>query len=90
MSGRITSCCLGIIIGFIAALALVVAAAFGVYCHFSPKVRKQSLEMIERQWNELKSSGDRLIKNGAPTETGESTPEPPVAPSKAPVPEPEI
>lgn len=90
MSGRIASCGLGMIIGFIAALALVALAAFGVYRHFSPQARRHCREMVERKWNELKSSGDELINRNAPTGTRESTPEPAVSTPPRPVPEPEI
>ena len=90
MSGRIASCGLGMIIGFIAALALVAVAAFGVYRHFSPQARRQCRQMIERKWNELKSSGDELINRNAPTGTWENTPEPAAPTPRPTVPEPEI
>ena len=79
MSCGTSGCCLGLILGFITAIVLAVAAAFGIYCYFTPGAREQGREIIERKWNDIKSGGDKLIeKTGPPPE--ETPPETAVAP----------
>ena len=87
MSCGPSSCCLGLIIGFITAIVIALAAAFGVYCYFTPSAREQSREVIERQWNDIKSGGDKLIEKTGPGESGASgktvAPEPTISVSGA-------
>ena len=95
MSCGTSGCCLGLILGFITAIVLAVAAAFGIYCYFTPSAREQSREIIERKWNDIKSGGDKLIEKTGPAETGREpepagAPEPLTAPKTVPPPEPEI
>ena len=82
MSCGTSGCCLGLILGFITAIVLAVAAAFGVYCYFTPGAREQSREIIERKWSDIKSGGDKLIEKAGPQEPGETpvAPEPTIAP----------
>lgn len=88
MSCGTSGCCLGLILGFITAIVLAVAAAFGVYCYFTPGAREQSREIIERKWSDIKSGGDKLIEKAAPQEPGETPAEPAVAPEPTIAPEP--
>ena len=96
MSCGTSGCCLGLILGFITAIVLAVAAAFGIYCYFTPGAREQGREIIERKWSDIKSGGDKLIEKAGNPETGESAsapavaPEPSIPPPTAPPPEPEI
>ena len=88
MSCETSGCCVGLILGFIAAIAIMVAAVFGVYKYFVPEADEQSRGIIERKWNDIKSSGDKLIEKTGNSETGGS--QTGSAPKKAVPPEPEI
>ena len=74
MSCGTSGCCLGLILGFITAIVLAVAAAFGIYCYFTPGAREQSREIIERKWNDIKSGGDKLIEKSESREPEGSAP----------------
>ena len=87
MSCGTSGCCLGLVLGFITAIVLAVAAAFGIYCYFTPGAREQSREIIERKWNDIKSGGDRLIEKTGPAEP---VVEPPLPDKPAAVTEPEV
>ena len=87
MSCGTSGCCLGLILGFITAIVLAVAAAFGIYCYFTPGAREQGREIIERKWNDIKSGGDKLIEKTGPAEP---VVEPPLPDKSAAVTEPEI
>lgn len=88
MSCGTSGCCLGLILGFIAAIVIAVAAAFGIYCYFTPSAREQGREIIKGKWEKVKSDGDRLIESVAPSGSGEPAPQQ-YSPSN-PAPEPEI
>ena len=89
MSCGTSGCCLGLILGFITAIVLAVAAAFGVYCYFTPGAREQSREIIERKWSDIKSGGDKLIEKAGTTEPDVNVETPP-SDKPAAVTEPEI
>ena len=88
MSCGTSGCCLGLILGFITAIVIAVAAAFGVYCYFTPGAREQSREIIERKWHDIKSGGDKLIEKSGSREPGEPPAGPAVAPEPTIAPEP--
>ena len=90
MSCGTSGCCLGLILGFITAIVLAVAAAFGVYCYFTPGAREQSREIIERKWNDIKTGGDKLIEKAGAPEAGETPPEPALPGEPAVAPEPTV
>ncbi len=80
MSCGTSGCCLGLVLGFITSIVLAVAAAFGIYCYFTPGAREQSREIIESKWNYIKSGGDKLIEKVAEPESEEPASGPAVAP----------
>ena len=97
MSCKSCGCCLGMVFGFVFAVAILVAAAFGIYCYFNPEARNSSIDAVETQWIKIKSGGDDLIEQsrgiggettGAKAASGASTesevkaaPEPQVTPA---------
>ncbi len=62
MSCGSIGCCCGIIVGFILALLLSAAAAFGIYCYFTPEAREQGRAVLVMKWSEFKDSGDQLVE----------------------------
>ena len=78
-------CCLGMIFGFILALAILVAACFGVYCYFNPDARNSSIDVVETQWGKIKSGGDEIIEHsrnvGEQPPAAKPAPEPQVIPA---------
>lgn len=85
MSCNSCGCCLGVIFGFVLALAILVAASFGIYCYFNPDARNSSINVVESQWIKIKSGGDELIVQsrnvGAPAPEPRPVPEPRVTSS---------
>lgn len=62
------SCCLGLIVGFIAAIVVAVAATFGVYCYFNPEARNESVDVVESKWEKIKVGGDEIIDKARSSE----------------------
>ena len=62
MSCGSVGCCCGIIVGFVLALVLSAAAAFGIYCYFTPEAREQGKTVLVNTWNDFKTGGDQLVE----------------------------
>ena len=58
--GSFDSCCVGFIFGLILALLLVVGAVFGLCCAVNPELKNATVEMVDKQWNNLKSNFENL------------------------------
>ena len=61
--GSANGCCCGVVIGFIAALLVIAAIGFGIYCWNNPEAKESSIEIIDRQWHSVKSGIDSGIDN---------------------------
>lgn len=79
MSCNSCGCCLGIVFGFLFALAVLVAAAFGIYCYFNPEARNTGIDVVEVQWGKIKNGGDELIEQSR--SIGAPAPEPRTVPA---------
>ena len=86
---------MGMIVGFALTMAILVAAAFGVYCYFNPETRNEGINVVEKHWYRIKSEGDELIDQsraaGVPApepqvEPPVSAPASPPAPRRGPIP----
>lgn len=56
--GSVNGCCCGVVIGFLVAVLVLAAAGFGIYCWVNPEAKESSIELIDRQWNSVKSGVD--------------------------------
>ncbi len=62
MLGGNTGCCCGLVLGFLLALLLMAAAAFGIYCWFVPEARSRSIQQVEVTWEQVKDGGDAMVE----------------------------
>ena len=62
MSCGSVGCCCGLVVGFILALVLLVAASFGIYCYFNPDAMEQSRSVVVDSWGELKAGAVQLVE----------------------------
>ncbi len=81
MSGSVSGCCCGIIIGGTAALLAVIAGIVALYLWWNPDVREEAETSATRIWVKVSSDVDEALPPGS----GGNPPEPRVAEPVAPV-----